>query len=243
MVVARSAVFLLLQSILTIIFALFALLTFPFPLFTRYRVITGWNRAVIWLARRVCGIRYQVRGLENLPAAPAIIMAKHQSAWETIALPILLPPMAIVLKRELLRIPFFGWGMAMLAPIAIDRGDGRAALKQIAEQGKQRLADGLGVLIFPEGTRVATGQVGKYGIGGAWLATHAGSLVVPVAHNAGEVWSKNAFLKRPGLITVSIGPVIDPAGMKPDALNQRVQAWIESEMANLPGYAQAAAKQ
>jgi 1-acyl-sn-glycerol-3-phosphate acyltransferase len=242
MLVLRSALFLLLQSLLTIVFAIFALFTFPFSSLMRYRVITGWNRSVVWLARWICGIRYRVVGMENLPAAPAIIMAKHQSAWETIALPILLPPMAIVLKRELLRIPFFGWGMAMLSPIAIDRGDGRAALKQIAEQGKQRLADGLGVLIFPEGTRVAAGTVGKYGIGGAWLATHASALVVPVAHNAGELWPKNALLKHAGLITVSIGPAIDPAGMKPDALNQRVQAWIEAEMLNLSGYAQTATK-
>lgn len=237
MIVLRSMVFLVLQSVLTIIFALLALLVFPFPLFRRYQVITGWNRSVIWLARWVCGIRYQIVGMDNLPAVPVIVMAKHQSAWETIALPILLSPMAIVLKRELLRIPFFGWGMAMLSPIAIDRGDGRAALRQIAEQGRQRLADGLGVLIFPEGTRIAAGEVGKYGIGGAWLATHASSLVVPVAHNAGALWPKNALLKRPGLITVSIGPAIDPAGMKPDALNQRVQTWIEAEMLRLPEYA------
>ncbi len=234
MMVLRSVVFLLLQSLLTVVFAVLALFTFPFSIFVRYRVITTWNRLIVWLARWVCGIRYQVIGRENLPAEPVIIMAKHQSAWETIALPILLPPMAIVLKRELLRIPFFGWGMAMLTPIAIDRAGGRAALKQITEQGKQRLAAGLGVLIFPEGTRVAHGEVGKYGIGGAWLATHAHSLVVPVAHNAGQCWSKNAFLKRSGLITVSIGPAIDPQGMKPDALNQQVQAWIEQEMVRLP---------
>lgn len=233
MMVLRSVVFLLLQTVLTVVFALLAILTFPFSIFVRYRVITMWNRLIVWLARWVCGIRYQVIGWENLPAAPSIIMAKHQSAWETIALPILLPPMAIVLKRELLRIPFFGWGMAMLTPIAIDRAGGRAALKQITEQGKQRLAAGLGVLIFPEGTRVAHGEVGKYGIGGAWLATHAHSLVVPVAHNAGQCWSKNAFLKKSGLITVSIGPAIDPKGMKPEALNQQVQLWIEQEMARL----------
>lgn len=240
--VVRSAIFLLLQSLSTILFALAALLVFPFPLFVRYRVITGWNRLVVWMARRICGIRYQIVGMENLPTTPAIVMAKHQSAWETIALPILLPPMAIVLKRELLRIPFFGWGMAMLSPIAIDRGDGRAALRQIADQGRLRLAAGLGVLIFPEGTRMAAGERGKYGIGGAWLATHSSSLVVPVAHNAGELWPKSAFLKRAGLITVSIGPAIDPAGMKPDALNQLVQDWIEAEMLRLHDYEQVAAR-
>lgn len=236
MIVFRSTLFLLMQSVLTVFFAVLSLLVFPLPLLMRYRIITGWNRSVIRLAWWICGIRYQIVGLENLPGVPAIVMSKHQSAWETIALPILLPPMAIVLKRELLRIPFFGWGMAMLSPIAIDRGDGRAALRQIADQGRQRLADGMGVLIFPEGTRVAAGEVGKYGIGGAWLATHVASLVVPVAHNAGELWPKNAFLKRPGLITVSIGPVIDPAGLKPDMLNQRVHDWIETEMLRLHEY-------
>lgn len=234
MIVLRSAIFALLQMLLTVVFAFIALLTFPFPVRTRYRIITGWNRLVIWLAGVICGIRYHVIGLENLPDVPAIIMAKHQSAWETIALPVLLPPMAIVLKRELLRIPFFGWGMAMLSPIAIDRSDGRAALKQITEQGQARLAAGMGVLIFPEGTRVAPGEVGRYGIGGAWLATHANALVVPVAHNAGELWPKNALLKRSGTITVSIGPPINPAGMKPDALNEQVKAWIEAEMTRLP---------
>jgi 1-acyl-sn-glycerol-3-phosphate acyltransferase len=235
-VVARSVLFLLLQTIATVLFAGLALLTVPLSIWWRYRLITGWNRFVIWLARWLCGIRYQVLGLENLPAVPSIVMAKHQSAWETIALPVLLPPMAMVIKRELLRIPFFGWGMAQLAPIAIDRSSARMALKQITEQGRERLARGMWVLIFPEGTRMRAGETGKYGIGGAWLATHAGVPVVPVAHNAGELWARNAWLRYPGLITVSIGAPIDPTGMKPDALNQQVQAWIEAEMLRLPHY-------
>ncbi len=229
----RSLLFLLVQTVLTVLFALFGILVAPFPLKLRYRVITGWNRSIVWLARWLCGIRYQVIGQENLPQQPSIVMAKHQSAWETIALPVLLPPMSMVIKRELLKIPFFGWGMALIGPIAIDRADGRAALKQIAEQGRQRLAQGMWVLIFPEGTRMPAGETGKYNIGGAWLATHATALVVPVAHNAGYLWPRNAWLKRPGLITVSIGPPIDPSGMKPDALNDRVQTWIEAEMIRL----------
>lgn len=233
MIVLRSVLFAVLQTLLTVIFAIIALFTFPFSARIRYRTITLWNRSVIWLARVLCGIRYRVIGLENLPGTPAVVMAKHQSAWETIALPVLLPPMALVIKRELLWVPFFGWGMAMLSPIAINRAEGRAALKQIVAQGRDRLAQGFGVMIFPEGTRVAPGEVGRYGIGGAWLATHTGAPVVPVAHNAGEYWPKNSFLKRPGLITLSIGPVIQTKGLKPDALNEQVKAWIETEMARL----------
>lgn len=237
MIVLRSALFTVLQTLLTVIFAIIALFTFPFSARIRYRTITLWNRSVVWLARVLCGIRYRVIGLENLPGIPAVVMAKHQSAWETIALPVLLPPMALVIKRELLWVPFFGWGMAMLSPIAINRAEGRAALKQIVAQGRDRLAQGFGVMIFPEGTRVAPGEVGRYGIGGAWLATHTGAPVVPVAHNAGEYWPKNSFLKRPGLITLSIGPVIQTRGLKPDALNEQVKAWIETEMARLNDHA------
>ncbi len=234
MVFVRSMLFLLLQAMATVVFALLALLVAPLPVLWRYRIITGWNRLVVWMARVICGLRFQVIGQENLPTVPSIVMAKHQSAWETIAFPVLFPPMAMVIKRELLRIPFFGWGMALIAPIAIDRGSGRAALKQVVEQGKQRLAMGFWVLIFPEGTRMPVGEHGKYGIGGAWLATHVTVPVVPVAHNAGELWARNAFLRYPGLVTISIGPAIDPSGMKPDALNQAVQTWIDAEMQRLP---------
>lgn len=237
MIVLRSALFAVLQTVLTVLFSLIALLTFPLSAHRRYRIITAWNRTVVWLAEVICGIRYQVIGMENLPEMPAVIMAKHQSAWETIALPVLLPPMAMVIKRELLWLPFFGWGIAMLSPIAINRAEGRAALKQIVAQGRARLAQGFGVMIFPEGTRIAAGETGRYGIGGAWLACHVNAVVVPVAHNAGGLWPRNAFLKRPGLITLSIGPPMEAAGMKPDALNEQVRAWIENEMKRLPGHA------
>lgn len=233
--VLRSTLFELARAALTVVFAFVALATFPFALRTRYRVITLWNRFVVWLAWHVLGIRYRVLGRENLPAGPAIVMAKHQSAWETIALPILLPPMAIVIKRELLRVPFFGWGMAMLHPIAIDRQAGKEALRRLGEEGRKRLAEGLWILIFPEGTRVPPGRKGRYGIGGAWLASHTGATVVPVAHNAGEFWPPRAFLKRPGEITVVIGPPIDARGSQPGELNARVEAWIEGEMAKLSG--------
>ncbi|MEJ5210709.1 MAG: lysophospholipid acyltransferase family protein [Burkholderiales bacterium] len=234
MIVLRCALFEAARALATVIFSLIALATFPFAAFTRYRIITVWNRVVVWLARVLLGIEYRVLGRENLPDRPAIVMAKHQSAWETLALPILLPPLAIVIKRELLKLPFFGWGFAMLSPIAIDRRAGKEALRQITEQGRQRLREGFWVLIFPEGTRVAPGSRGRYGIGGAWLAAHTGAPVVPIAHNAGELWPRHAFLKYPGTVTVSIGPVIETRGMKAGEINARVEAWIEGEMARLP---------
>ncbi len=234
MILLRSTLFALLQSFATVVFAVVSLLTFPFGRFTRYRVITLWNRLVVWMAQRICGIRYEIKGAENLPDHPVIIMAKHQSAWETIALPILFPPQSVVLKKELLAIPFFGWGLAMTSPIAINRKAGKEALRQIVAQGAARIKQGFWITIFPEGTRVAPGETGRYGIGGAWLATHTDTPVLPVAHNAGEVWPKHAFLKYPGTITVSIGPVISSQGKKADALNEEVRIWIESEMKQLP---------
>jgi 1-acyl-sn-glycerol-3-phosphate acyltransferase len=230
----RSLIFAVLQTGLTIFFSLVALLSFPFPAHTRYRLITGYNRIVIWLACRVLGIRYVVEGRENLPAQPAIILAKHQSAWETVAFLCLFPPVSPVIKQELLKVPFFGWAFRMLSPIAIDRDAGREALRQIVAQGKDKLAQGFWVLVFPEGTRVAPGEKGRYGIGGSWLAAETGAPIVPVAHNAGEVWPKNAFIKRPGTITVRIGPVIDSTGRSAAELTRAVEAWIETEMTRLP---------
>jgi len=230
----RSVVFAVLQTALTIFFSLVALLSFPFSAHARYRLITGYNRIVIWLARGVLGIRYVVEGRENLPTHPAIILAKHQSAWETVAFLCLFPPVSPVIKQELLKVPFFGWAFRMLSPIAIDRSAGREALKQIVRQGRDKLEQGFWVLVFPEGTRVAPGEKGRYGIGGSWLAAETGAPIVPVAHNAGEVWPKNAFIKRPGTVTVSIGPVIETAGKIASELTRAVEAWIETEMTRLP---------
>jgi 1-acyl-sn-glycerol-3-phosphate acyltransferase len=230
----RSLLFAVLQAALTTLFSVVALFSFPFSAPVRYRLITGYNHIVIWLARWVLGIRYVVEGLEHLPKQPSIILAKHQSAWETVAFLFLFPPVSPVIKQELLNVPFFGWAFRMLSPIAIDRGAGREALKQIVTRGGEKLAQGFWVLVFPEGTRVAPGEKGRYGIGGGWLAAETGAPIVPVAHNAGEVWPKNAFIKRPGTVTVRIGPVIDSAGKSAAELTRAVEAWIESEMTRLP---------
>ena len=240
MVVLRSTLFALLQAAVTIPFSFIALATFPFAFATRYRVITAWSRLVMRAVERICGIRYRVLGAENLPAAPFIVLSKHQSAWETIAFQQIFPLQVWVVKRELLWLPFFGWGLAMLAPIAIDRGSGARALRQMLEQGHDRLARGLCIVIFPEGTRVEPGTRREYQPGGAWLAAKTGTPVVPVALNSGEVWPRNAFLKRPGTITVSIGAAIDAKGLTPEDINRRVEDWIEGEMKRISGGAGAA---
>lgn len=233
MALVRSLLFLLLQILLTIPFGLVVLFLLPLPRLPRYRIITLWGRAVIFLARWVLGIRHRVVGLEHLPQTPAVVLAKHQSAWETIAFQQIFPPLSFVLKKTLLHIPFFGWGLALFSPIAIDRSAGREALKQIEAQGRERLQQGFWVLVFPEGTRVAPGEVGNYQVGGAWIAVKAGVPVVPVAHNAGRCWPKNAFIKHPGEITVVIGPAIPTAGRKATDVLAETQAWIETAMASL----------
>lgn len=230
MTVLRSVLYSVLQIVITPVYALIVFATFPLAPLDRYRIISGWAHIMLYLLRVICGIRYRVLGMEHIPKTPSIVLSKHQSAWETLAFQQIFPPQVWVLKKELLFVPFFGWGLAMTSPIAIDRSSGKAALKQIVEQGKDRLKQGFWIIIFPEGTRIAPGKKGKYRIGGAWLGTHTGVPVVPVAHNAGEFWGRNAFIKRPGTITVSIGPPINPAGMEPDDLNARVETWIEAEM-------------
>ena len=230
MVFIRSLIFSLLQLLITPVFTLLAILSFPFHPITRYRIISGWALTVLWLLRVLCGIRMEVRGAENIPVKPAILLCKHQSAWETIALQKVFPPQVWVLKRELLWLPFFGWGLAMTSPIAIKRSDGKGAVRQLLKQGKQRLDMGFCVVIFPEGTRIAYGQRGKYKIGGALLSASTGVPVVPIAHNAGKLWGRNSFLKQPGVITMSIGKAIDPAGLRAEEINKLTEEWIEAEV-------------
>lgn len=226
----RSSLYALFQLVTTPVFAVLGLLLFPLPLSARYRFISTWSRLMLAGAEEILDIRYRVLGAENLPPPPFIVLAKHQSAWETLAFQAIFPPQVWVVKRELLWIPFFGWGLALLAPIAIDRAAGPRALKQLLEQGRERLARRFCIVIFPEGTRVAPGSRGKYQVGGAWLAVKTATPVLPVAHNAGELWRRRAFIKRPGVVTVSIGAPIDTRSLTPDELIRRVEDWIEREM-------------
>ena len=229
MTALRSVLFAAALVLITPPYALLALATFPLPPMLRYRVISGWSRAVLFLARRLLHIEWKVEGHENLPARPAVILSKHQSAWETLAFQQIFPPQVHVLKRELLWIPFFGWGLALMSPIAIDRSRGVAALRAIARRGRERLAQGFWVVVFPEGTRVAPGERRAYQLGGAWLAAAAAAPVVPVAHNAGLFWPRNAFVKRPGTVTVRIGPAIETKSRDPETINSMAEKWIEEQ--------------
>jgi len=229
----RSALFATALIVITPPYALFALCTWVLPRRARYRIISLWSRGVVWLARWICGIRWRVEGLEHLPSRPAVILAKHQSAWETLAFQMIFPPQVYLLKRELLWIPFFGWGLALMSPIAIDRSRGRAALRRLAARGAERLAQGFWIVVFPEGTRTAPGRRRKYQLGGAWLAARTHAPVVPVAHNAGLRWPRNGFLKRPGLVTVRIGPAIDSAGRSAETINRLAETWIEAQQHEL----------
>ncbi len=207
-----------------------AILIHPLPYSWRRAYLIRWSLFNIWWVRVTCGLRYEVKGRENIPDGTAIVMSKHQSAYETVVLQQFLPAQTWVLKRELIWIPIFGWALAALDPVAIDRKAGKKALKQVIEQGIDRLNSGLWLVIFPEGTRVAPGTTGQYHIGGAMLAQKSGYPVVPIAHNSGEFWARRSIVKKPGTVTFSIGPAIDPRGKSAKAINAEVKAWIEQEM-------------
>lgn len=227
----RSLLFTVLVTLLTIVWACICMLAAPLPYNQRYWVTGRWNVIVIWLAKVICGLRYQVLGVENLPDEPVILLSKHQSAWETIFYLMFMPrPLVFVFKKELHYIPFFGWGLALLRMIPIDRSKGVNAFTQVIEQGRKRLADGQWIIMFPEGTRIPVGKKGAYKGGGARLAIETNAVVVPLAMNSGDCWPKNSFIKQPGLITVSIGKPISSTGKTTTQLMQEVEDWIEGEM-------------
>jgi 1-acyl-sn-glycerol-3-phosphate acyltransferase len=196
------------------------------PIRVRYHYFLLWNAFSLWWLKITCGITCQVAGRENVPPAPFVILANHQSPWETLFLYREFLPVCAILKKELLRIPFFGWALRLLHPIAIDRSRKGRSLQQLLEQGKVNLNNGYSVLVFPEGTRVNPGVEKKYSAGGAELAIGAGKLILPVAHNAGLYWPAHRFIKHPGIIKVVIGQPIDPAGRKARDVIQEVETWI-----------------
>ncbi|MBC7489421.1 MAG: 1-acyl-sn-glycerol-3-phosphate acyltransferase [Glaciimonas sp.] len=226
----RSVLFFVIMTISTVIWGMACLFFAPFPYAKRYYLTSRWNVFIIWLAKVLCGIHYQIKGVENFPDKPVIVLSKHQSAWETIfLLPMTPRPLVFVFKKSLTYIPFFGWGIALLRMIPIDR-KGRDTFVQVVTQGRKRLADGQWIIMFPEGTRMPVGQKGKYKHGGTRLAIETNAVVVPIAVNAGECWPKNSFIKKPGLITVSIGKPISPEGLNSAEMMEKVENWIESEM-------------
>ena len=229
----RSAMFWLVFLFSTIIFTPLSLLTFVLPVLKRYKFISQWARFNIWWLKITCGVKFEVEGKENIPQGGMIFLAKHQSTWETMAFQQILPPHVWVLKRELFKVPFFGWGLKMLKPIAIDRSAGRRAVDQLVTQGIKKLESNWSVMIFPEGTRVKPGKKERYKLGGSILASQAKFPVVPVAHNAGEYWPKHSFIKYPGTIKVIIGKPIMAYGRKPEEINEEVKGWIEEQMSQI----------
>ncbi len=233
----RSLLFLLFQLLVTPFYAAAMLAMAWSPRVWTYRMAASWCRVNLLGARWICGIRWRVHGLENLPANtqadPHIVMSKHSSTWETLSLTQYFPPLAYVAKKELLSIPFFGWGFALASPITIDRKAGTDAMEQIAAQGKERFGQGFWIVVYPEGTRIRAGTRAKYKTGGARLAIKMNVPIIPVAHNAGYLWPKGIFGKRPGTLTMTIGQAISPTGKDPGGLTQEVEAWIEGEVTRL----------
>ncbi|HHJ34746.1 MAG TPA: 1-acyl-sn-glycerol-3-phosphate acyltransferase [Gammaproteobacteria bacterium] len=228
--VIRSMLFWIGFIINVIFFGLLIVFLFFTPSSFRLKIARLWSLTNNFLLRVFCGIRYKVKGLENLDVDTAIILSKHQSTWETLALHSFTPYVRWVFKRELMLIPVFGWALALTDPIAINRGAGRAAIKQLIDEGTKKLNDGKWMVLFPEGTRTAPGKTHKYKIGGALLAEKSGYPVIPIAHNAGEFWPRHSFIKWPGTISVVIGPAIQTKGRLADEINEEVSNWIESTM-------------
>jgi 1-acyl-sn-glycerol-3-phosphate acyltransferase len=229
----RSLAFALFQIVLTPPYALSVLLVAWLPRVTRYRYITYWCALNLWAARWICGIRSRVIGEENVPSTPLIVACKHSSTWETLFLSRYLPPLAYVAKKELLSVPFFGWGFRLASPITIDRSAGQDAMMQISEQGRARFRQGFWIILYPEGTRIPVGKRVRYKTGAARLAIAMQVPILPIAHNAGWVWPKGVMGKRPGTITMSIGRPISAEGRTPVEFMQAVEDWIEEEVARL----------
>ena len=231
----RASLFYLGFVISTLICMPISLLLLLLPQPIRCRVITEtWTRFNLWWLKQCCQVEYEVSGQEHIPPRPGVMLCKHQSVFETLALQRLFMPHIWVLKRELLYIPVYGWGLAVLQPIAIRRRFRMAAFKQLLRQGQKQLALGRWVMIFPEATRVAPGETRPYQIGGAMLANHAKVSITPVSHNAGYLWPRRSFIKNPGKIRLVIGPAITSHGQSNTELIAAAQQWIESTAADLP---------
>ena len=226
----RSAIYWLCMVLSASIIGFTTVFTLPLHVDKRFRYAQSFARLNLWLLKNVCKLNYEIEGQVNFPEGGAVVLCKHQSTWETLMLQIDLPSVRWVLKRELLWVPFFGWGLAAMEPIAIDRSSGRKAVAQLIEQGRKLLDEKYWVVIFPEGTRARPGIENKYKLGGSILAVETGYPVVPIAHNAGEYWPRHSFLKWPGCIKVCIGPAIETKGRKAAEVGAEAHDWIESKM-------------
>jgi 1-acyl-sn-glycerol-3-phosphate acyltransferase len=231
----RSVIYTVLLFLVTGFFGVIVLVSalLPLTIEQRYVIPRSWGLFLTWLAKVVCGLGYTIEGQENLPSRPFVSLWKHSSAWETMAQMFVVPPASWSLKREVIWIPIVGWAVSTFKPIAINRRAGHSAVNQVVAQGRERLAAGMGIIVYPEGTRVLPGQTRKYGVSGALLACETGAPVVPIAHNSGYFWHRRSLLKKPGTIRVVIGPPIDPTGLTPREVNERAQQWIEAKVAEI----------
>jgi 1-acyl-sn-glycerol-3-phosphate acyltransferase len=229
----KSLIFTAYMMVSALAFGGFMALCFWAPYRTQFAIARSWARMVFWLLDKLCGLKFTVEGRERIPAGNHIVMSNHTSAWETIAQFLIFPPQVWVLKRELLWIPLIGWGLKLLRPISINRGAGHRAVNQVVDQGRERLADGLWIIIFPEGTRVVAGEQRKYGVSGALLATATGKFVVPLSHNASDFWVRRGIVKKAGTIKVVIGEPISSVGKDPRELNNEVRRAIETGLSRI----------
>ena len=233
MAVVRSLLFMLILLVVTPPYTLCVLFFWPLPHHVRRQSVVPWVSFTIWLVKHLLGIPYRLLGAENIPAGACVVLCKHQSAWETLMLQEVFKDTVFVWRKEIKYLPFFGWALAVTPMIETDRSASKSALKRLVDQGRDRLANGYTVIIFPEGTRSQPGSKNRYKGGGALLAVQTGALVIPVALNSGEFWGRNALFKKSGTVTVSIGAAIDPAGLTANEVLSRAEAWIESEMARI----------
>ena len=229
----RVALLVVYFAITVVLLVTALVLSWPLPHRFRFSIVRTWSRGMLCVGRVSCGLDWVVEGEENLPTDPSVIYMKHSSLFETYAQIGVFPPHAWVVKEELRWAPVIGWGVSAMKSIAIDRRGGGKAVKQVVRQGKARLAEGIWVTIFPEGTRMPPGETRRYGISGAALAREAGCLIVPVAHNARDFFPRSGLPERPGRIRICIGPPVDPSTQGPKETNEIAQAWIESKMAEI----------
>ncbi|NLJ51805.1 MAG: 1-acyl-sn-glycerol-3-phosphate acyltransferase [Alcaligenaceae bacterium] len=231
----RSLIFAICFILTTLVLGPLVLLARPFPFHQRYKFAVQWPRFLIFLAKVILGIRYEVRGKENIPTDRQVIyLIKHQSAYETLFIPWFTPhPVVFVYKKVLEYIPLFGWALASLNNIPIDRGRSSEALRQVLRRGSKRIKEGRSPVLFPEGTRIPVGKKGRYKPGGVRLAMHTNTEIIPVAHNAGKLWPRNSFMKKSGTVTISFGQAIKPGDRSCDDITAELEGWIESEMIRL----------
>ena len=226
----RSLLFTVLLFVSPLLPCLLVVLSGALPYRFRMAIAVTWANLVLWMLKVICGLDYAVEGRENLPEKPGVLMIKHTSAWEVIAQFCIFDNQSWVIKRELMWAPFIGWALLFMRPIPVNRGAGHAAVEQVIKKGSQRMREGMGVMVFPEGTRMEPGQTRRYGMSGALLALEVDRPILPIAHNAGDFWLRRGLLKKPGTIRLVIGPPIEVTGKEPRALNLEIQTWIEGKM-------------